>query len=169
GFTLPARSRIVDGQGRDDGLRFVDLDEDGDVDIVAANDAGFAIGLFDGKRGWTRTVAQGGPRDAGALPEIVRDGLNNGMGVHSRHLWWQNETTAKLPDLVDRRSFNELLQGVDPRGKSPEASRRSIRVNPGFTVELVAHEPLVKDPIAFDWGADGRLWVLEMGDYPFGA
>ena len=45
---------------------------------------------------------------------------------------------------------------------------KSIRVAPGFTVELVAAEPLVKDPIAFDWGADGRLWVVEMGDYPLG-
>ena len=52
--------------------------------------------------------------------------------------------------------------------RSPEASLRSIRVRAGFTVELVAAEPLVKDPIAFDWGADGKLWVVEMGDYPLG-
>src|SRR5205807_5171419 len=38
----------------------------------------------------------------------------------------------------------------------------------GFKVELVAHEPLVQDPIAFEWGADGKLWVVEMGDYPLG-
>ncbi len=52
--------------------------------------------------------------------------------------------------------------------RSPEDSLKSIRVRAGFTVELVASEPLVKDPIAFDWGADGRLWVVEMGDYPLG-
>src|SRR5262249_23075379 len=96
------------------------------------------------------------------------DGTNNGFFVHSRSLWWQNEDTAKLPNLVDRRSFNDLLKDVEPRGKSPEASLRSIRVAPGFAVEMVASEPLVKDPIAFDWAADGRLWVLEMGDYPLG-
>ena len=22
------------------------------------------------------------------------------------------------------------------------------------------------DPVAFDWGPDGRLWVVEMRDYP---
>ncbi len=27
---------------------------------------------------------------------------------------------------------------------------------------------MVLDPIAFDWGSDGRLWVVEMGDYPLG-
>ena len=52
--------------------------------------------------------------------------------------------------------------------RSPEDSLRSIRVADGFTVNLVASEPLVQDPIAFDWGADGRLWVVEMGDYPLG-
>jgi putative membrane-bound dehydrogenase-like protein len=55
-----------------------------------------------------------------------------------------------------------------PRPMTPEESLRAIRVRPGFTVDLVASEPLVADPIAFDWGADGRLWVVEMGDYPLG-
>ncbi len=39
---------------------------------------------------------------------------------------------------------------------------------PGFTVEQVAAEPLVMDPIAFAWGPDGKLWVVEMADYPLG-
>src|SRR5687767_15872766 len=24
------------------------------------------------------------------------------------------------------------------------------------------------DPVNFDWGPDGKLWVVEMGDYPLG-
>ena len=52
----------------------------------------------------------GNAGDAGALPKIVRDGTNNGFFVHSRQLCWQNETTAGLPTLVDRRSFNDLLE-----------------------------------------------------------
>src|SRR5262249_21508740 len=71
--------------------------------------------------------------------------------------------------LVDRRSFNQLLENVEPQALSPEASLRSIRTRPGFTVELVAAEPLVQSPIAFAWGPDGKLWVVEMGDYPLGA
>ncbi|MFM8359891.1 MAG: PVC-type heme-binding CxxCH protein, partial [Verrucomicrobiota bacterium] len=31
-----------------------------------------------------------------------------------------------------------------------------------------AAEPVVVDPVAFDWGPDGRLWVVEMRDYPLG-
>jgi putative membrane-bound dehydrogenase-like protein len=54
------------------------------------------------------------------------------------------------------------------RPRSPEASLASIRVAPEFVVELVAAEPLLEDPVAFDWGPDGRLWVAEMRDYPLG-
>ena len=60
------------------------------------------------------------------------------------------------------------MKNVEPRLKSPQAALKSIRVSPGFTVELAACEPLVKDPIAMEWGADGKLWVVEMGDYPLG-
>lgn len=55
-----------------------------------------------------------------------------------------------------------------PPPLDPEASRAAIRVPPGFVVELVAAEPLVADPIAIAWGPDGRLWVVEMADYPLG-
>jgi putative membrane-bound dehydrogenase-like protein len=57
---------------------------------------------------------------------------------------------------------------ISPKPQSPEASRASIVVRDGFTVELMAAEPLVLDPVAFAFGADGRLWVAEMGDYPLG-
>jgi putative membrane-bound dehydrogenase-like protein len=167
---LPPGARVVDEAGRDAGLRFVDLDEDGRDDVIFANDRESGAFLFESLRaGWSRRVPATSPGEPGAIPPIVRGGTDNGAWVHSRHLWWQNEDTAKLPDLVDRRAFNDLLKEVEPRGKSPAASLASIRVRPGFKVELVASEPLVTDPIAFDWGADGKLWVVEMGDYPLGA
>jgi putative membrane-bound dehydrogenase-like protein len=166
---LPPRARSTDEKGRDAGLRFVDLDEDGYLDVVFSNDQDFGIYLYDpAAKGWTRKLMAGLAGAPGALPKIVRDGTNNGFFVHSRQLCWQNETTAGLPTLVDRRSFNDLLRDAEPRGNSTAAALKSIRVAAGFTVELVAAEPLVKDPIAFDWGADGKLWVVEMGDYPLG-
>jgi len=51
---------------------------------------------------------------------------------------------------------------------SPLESMRKIHLTPGFGVELVASEPLVLDPVAIDWSPDGRLWVVEMADYPMG-
>jgi putative membrane-bound dehydrogenase-like protein len=58
---------------------------------------------------------------------------------------------------------------MEPGPKSPAESFKCIQVRPGFTVELMAAEPLVMDPIAFAWGPDGKFWVVEMGDYPLGA
>ncbi len=55
-----------------------------------------------------------------------------------------------------------------PSPVSPEESLRWLYPKPGFVVELVAAEPLVADPVAFDWGPDGKLWVVEMHDYPLG-
>ncbi|HEV3167222.1 MAG TPA: PVC-type heme-binding CxxCH protein [Isosphaeraceae bacterium] len=188
-FALPAKARVVFDAwgddpnrpmapaqviGRDGGLRFVDLDEDGHDDVIFATDKIVGAYLFDStKTGWSRPLIPAQAAAPGTLPPIVRRGgptnvTSNGFWAHSRSLWWQNEDTAKLPDLVDRRSFNDLLKDVEPRSKSPEASRKSIRIRPGFQVELVAQESLVEDPIAFDWSADGRLWVVEMGDYPLG-
>lgn len=168
-YTLPEGATITDAQGRDNGLRFVDVDGDGFNDIVFSNQERYGIYLFNSmKDGWSRTLMAGRQGEAGSLPPITRVGANNGAWFHSRHLWVQNENTSLLKDLVDRRSFNDLLQNEESRAKSPEASRRSIRVKPGFAVELVASEPLVQSPIAFAWGPDGKFWVVEMGDYPLG-
>lgn len=51
---------------------------------------------------------------------------------------------------------------------SPQQSAATLAVGPELAVELVAAEPLVADPVAIDFGPDGRLWVCEMHDYPEG-
>src|SRR5680860_727136 len=53
--------------------------------------------------------------------------------------------------------------------KSPvvqaQESIEKMVVQEGFEVKLVASEPLVKTPIALDFDAEGRIWVLEMNSY----
>jgi putative membrane-bound dehydrogenase-like protein len=56
----------------------------------------------------------------------------------------------------------------EPQARSPQASLESMVARAGFQVELMACEPLTMDPVAFAWGADGKLWVVEMADYPLG-
>ncbi|HEX8204104.1 MAG TPA: PVC-type heme-binding CxxCH protein, partial [Isosphaeraceae bacterium] len=54
-----------------------------------------------------------------------------------------------------------------PGPPSPEESRAALRLaDEGLTVELVASEPQVADPVAIAWDEDGRLFVAEMADYP---
>jgi len=57
-------------------------------------------------------------------------------------------------------------EGIPP--KAPASALTTIRTHPGLKVELVAAEPLVQSPVAIDWGADEKLWVCEMFDYPAG-
>jgi putative membrane-bound dehydrogenase-like protein len=168
-FTLPPGATFVDAKGKDAGLRFIDIDDDGRDDVVFANEKGYGLYLFTSlQKGWDQRARTSRRDEPVTIPMITRAGTSNGAWFHSRHLWVQNENTALFKDHVDRRSFNELLEGTEPRAKAPAASLRSIRLRPGFRAELVVSEPLVRDPIAFAWGADGKLWVVEMGDYPLG-
>lgn len=172
-FTIPAQIGIATKDGKDAGLRFIDINADGHDDIVFSNHERYGVWLFeDMKTGWSIKVVDAKRSDKSAklvLPPIVRkDGTNNGFFVHSRHLIWQNENTDKLPNLIDRVSFDDLLNNVQPQPKSPEMSLKAMQPRPGFQVELVAAEPLVQDPVAFEWGPDGKLWVAEMADYPVG-
>jgi len=55
-----------------------------------------------------------------------------------------------------------------PQPPSLEESLQSFRTKTGLRIELVASEPMVMDPIKLDWGPDGKMWVVEMADYPLG-
>ncbi len=66
------------------------------------------------------------------------------------------------PDAVDK-DYSAELPRIPP--KSPEEERQSFESIPGYTVELVASEPLVADPIAFAFDTRGQLFVVEMKDY----
>ena len=48
---------------------------------------------------------------------------------------------------------------------SPQEGLESIQIAKGFRIELVASEPLIHDPVAIDWDADSRLYVVEMPAY----
>jgi putative membrane-bound dehydrogenase-like protein len=175
-YSLPAGASIVDANGTDNSLRFVDINEDGFDDVLFSNAKQFSLHLFIPEPvlgwsvGWSREVSSGLRGAPGEIPMIVRGGPHpdNGAWFHDHTLWVQNEDTAQLKDVVDRRTFKELLAGQLTPPKSPAESLAAMRARPGFKVELVASEPLVESPIAFDWGTDGKLWVVEMVDYPLG-
>ena len=177
-YSLPEGTSIVDAAGEDNGLRFVDINDDGYDDLLFSNQNGYSVHLFIPKpkpwlgweAGWSYQMGAGKHGEPGEIPMIVRNGphRNNGAWFHSGALWVQNEDTAKLPDKVWRVSFQDLQLGTSPAPKSPEEALASFRLPPGFKIELVASEPLITDPVAFDWSADGKLWVVEMRDYPMG-
>ncbi len=42
----------------------------------------------------------------------------------------------------------------------------TFQLRKGFRLELVASEPLITDPVVFAFDEDGRLFVIEMNDFP---
>ncbi len=100
----------------------------------------------------------------------------NGVGMSSKMQFLQTifgliaslviVVIVPLYGVAQEVPFRDILSKLAP--KSPHESLGCLNVRPGFRVELVCAEPLVSDPIAIDWGPDGRLWVVEMGDYPEG-
>ncbi|MDX2037518.1 MAG: HEAT repeat domain-containing protein [Isosphaeraceae bacterium] len=169
-FGLPSGIALVDEHGGDPGTRFVDVDDDGDLDLISSNETRQALFLFEGlDRGWSREVFDEPDGPTRKIPALTRQGRDLGAWFADRTLWIQNEHTAGKPDLVDRRPFAGWLASVEPAPREPSSAFRSFRVEPGFEIDLVASEPLIRDPVAFDWSADGRLWVVEMGDYPTGS
>lgn len=48
----------------------------------------------------------------------------------------------------------------------PEAALADFQLAPGYRIEIAAAEPQVVDPIAIAFDESGKLWVVEMRDYP---
>src|SRR4051812_15662559 len=116
-FALPQGTSIVDANGHDAGLRFVDVNEDGFDDVLFSNDKTSSLHLFESMQtGWTKKV------DVGQLPVISKSGTSNGAWIHSRGLWVVNENTDKLPNFADRKYFNDMLATAEPAPKSADAS-----------------------------------------------
>lgn len=48
---------------------------------------------------------------------------------------------------------------------SPEASLKTFNLPPGYHLELVASEPMIKEPVAIAWDGNARMYVAEMLTY----
>lgn len=52
------------------------------------------------------------------------------------------------------------------QGFAPEEAARRMSAADGFQVQLVASEPLVRQPVAIEFDDRGRLWVIQYLQYP---
>lgn len=51
----------------------------------------------------------------------------------------------------------------------PEEAARKMTLPEGFEARIFAYEPEVVNPVAMTWDDRGRLWVVELYEYPLGA
>lgn len=129
---------------------------------------------FDRERLWINAYANDVPC---YIPSerILKEGGYEGGGAMTYYGWpariapgVENLIINTVHELLPKSFRQGPRQAGFPPPKSPEASLAAIETKPGLEVQLVASEPLIVDPVAIDWGADGKLWVVEMCDYPSG-
>ncbi|HEX8609153.1 MAG TPA: hypothetical protein VF679_10990, partial [Pedobacter sp.] len=65
------------------------------------------------------------------------------------------------------QSFNKPVFNPNPTGKylSPDESMKTMVLPEGYHLELVASEPMIKEPVAIAWDGDGKMYVAEMLTY----
>ncbi|MES2469436.1 MAG: neutral/alkaline non-lysosomal ceramidase N-terminal domain-containing protein [Verrucomicrobiota bacterium] len=107
----------------------------------------------------SRILKEGGYEGGSAMPYYDRP-ARLGPDTENRIF---SEVRKLLPDSLRLKIKEGISLPV-----AAEESLKQITVKPGFTVSLVAAEPEIVDPVAIDFGADGKLWVVEMRDYPLG-
>ena len=61
--------------------------------------------------------------------------------------------------------FDQALYQQKARVYSPEESMAMMELQEGFSVELVAAEPMIEEPATFSWDGDGKLYVAELNTY----
>src|SRR5258707_7300156 len=49
---------------------------------------------------------------------------------------------------------------------TPQQAIKAMKVPDGFTVELVASEPDIVNPVAMTFDEKGRVWITESVEYP---
>ncbi|RPE14222.1 cytochrome C [Chitinophaga lutea] len=78
-------------------------------------------------------------------------------------------TSAPAPKRhsLPRDSAGRIVVRSNPAGTylSPQESLGSIYVPEGYHLQLVASEPMIKEPVAIAWDGNGRMFVSEMLTY----
>ena len=64
--------------------------------------------------------------------------------------------------LAGLASFRNGLADEPAPVLTPAEEAATFRLEPGLSIQLVAAEPMVQDPVVMTFDADGRLWVVEM-------
>lgn len=91
--------------------------------------------------------------------------VDDSMTYYNQPGRWQSGTE----DLIVRRVKEIYAQPLaEDRALTPQEALASMKVAEDYIVDLVAAEPLVEDPVHLAFDAQGRLWVVEMRDYPEG-
>ena len=139
-----------------------------------------------------REAGESGP-PAVFVPQLIDDASGVGTDVQTHDLTGNGRPDVvvgnKRGTFIHRQSLRDDVSAVEaeraepvanwdaaqPRdaiatdGLTPEEARDAMTVPPGFSVDLVAAEPRIHQPVAFTFDTRGRIWVAEAHTYPIRA
>ena len=99
--------------------------------------------------------------DGNGRPDVISSG-KKGLAIHL-----QKDAAALSATALERWKVPEGRPQDDyGSGLSPQEALARMEAPEGFSVDLVAAEPDVAQPIAMTFDARGRLWVVEGHTYP---
>lgn len=76
--------------------------------------------------------------------------------------WYAADAPIK-PAPPKGKDFADQLPRIPPT--EPAKALESFQTRPGFRIDLVAAEPLLRSPVAMDFDENGRLFVVEFPEY----
>jgi putative membrane-bound dehydrogenase-like protein len=129
---------------------------------------------FDPRRMWVNAYANDVPCYIPSRSVLTEGGYEGGgaMVYYDRPTKFAPEVEeliiGAVRELVPKEFLLTPKQAEFPPPRTAGESLGYFKTKPGLEIELVVTEPLVLDPVAMDWGADGKLYVVEMRDYPMG-
>ncbi|MGY8654153.1 MAG: DUF7133 domain-containing protein [Verrucomicrobiia bacterium] len=87
--------------------------------------------------------------------------LSSGQSVPKERRITHREKTLTTYDPFSAEELWKIIKIPPAPALSPQDALKSFQLAPGFRAELVASEPLVVDPIMFEFDPDGRIWAVE--------
>lgn len=79
--------------------------------------------------------------------------------------FYSTQPQAPAQDAAKEKTLAEEMPRIP--ATEPEQALATFSVEHGFSLELVAHEPAVADPVSACFDENGRMFVAEMHGYPF--
>lgn len=81
-------------------------------------------------------------------------------------LAWQCKVAQQTQSIVRDQTGRILVNPhPNPAFMSVKESMESIILPPGYKLQLVASEPMIKEPVAIVWDGNARMYVAEMRTY----
>src|SRR5919106_988218 len=106
------------------------------------------------------------------LVGVVAAALLAGYGSHAASQQ-KSPFTSEVEEFIDiylKHGGDKLTNWVQrDKTSRPEEALRAFKPSEGLTMDLVASEPVIRQPIDLHFDDRGRLWVVQYLQYPFPA